>query len=92
MKRARKSAGRVVVLDSHERISAEKEQIEGRIRQRAFEISQSRGHQGREVDNWLSAESEIISMPPAELVERDTTYVVQMALAGVHPDDLEVVG
>ena len=91
MKRKPSSAGKLVVLENSDPIAAEKIQIENRIRQRAFEISQARGHAGREIEDWLSAESEIISVPPLELLEKDGTYTVQMALAGIRPDDVQVM-
>lgn len=91
MKRAPKFATNVELLDSNDRISDETEEIQSRVRQRAYEISQTRGHSGREVDDWLSAESEVISVPPAELSELDNVFRVQMALAGVNPADLRVM-
>ena len=43
MKRARKSAARVVVLENNDRISEETEEIQNRIRERALQLSQERG-------------------------------------------------
>jgi len=62
MKKQPRSAGKLVVCENSEPISVETQQIEDRIRQRAFEISQIRGHSGREMDDWLCAETEIISV------------------------------
>jgi len=91
MKRQTKSAGKLVVLENNDPISAEAEEIQNRIRDRAYELSLMRGHSGREVDDWLSAESEIISVPPAELVEKDGTFQVQLAIAGIDADDVHVM-
>jgi HSP20 family molecular chaperone IbpA len=91
MKTAMKSAGKLIVLDNDDPISLEIEDIEGRIRARAYELSMLRGHGGREVDDWVSAESEIISVPPAEMVERDDTFELRFAVAGINPDDLNVL-
>jgi HSP20 family molecular chaperone IbpA len=91
MKRSEKSAARLTALESNEQINAEMARIQERIRQRAYEISMSRGHAGREVDDWLSAESEIISVPPAEIIERDGAYYVRVAIAGVESQNLEVI-
>jgi len=91
MKRPAKSAGRLLVLEDSNAIHAETEQIQNRIRQRAFELSQARGHSGREVDDWLSAESEIVSVPPAEMIEKDGAYQLRFAIAGIRPDDLRVM-
>src|SRR5689334_22996009 len=68
MKRATKSAAKLVVVKNNDPISEETEQLQGRIRDRAYQLSRERGHAGREVDDWLTAESEIVSVPPAELI------------------------
>ena len=47
MKRATKSAAKLVVLENYDRISAETEEIRNRIRERAFPLSQERGPQRR---------------------------------------------
>ena len=46
MKRETKFPARLVVLDSNDPISAETEEIQSRIRERAYELSQERGHAG----------------------------------------------
>src|SRR5262245_35044110 len=69
MKRQSKPAGSVVVLENNDAIAAQAEEIQNRIRERAYELSQMRGHPGREMDDWLSAESDIISVPPMDIVE-----------------------
>ena len=91
MKRQVKSVGNVVFLENNDPISAETEQIQSRIRQRAYELSQERGHAGREVDDWCSAESEIISVPPVEVVEKNGEYHVQLAVAGIRPEAVTVM-
>ena len=73
MKRETKFPARLVVLNSDDPISAETEEIQSRIRERAYELSKERGHAGREVDDWLTAESEIISVPPVELSCRESS-------------------
>jgi HSP20 family molecular chaperone IbpA len=91
MKRQMKSAGKLVVLENNDPISAETEEIQSRIRERAYELSQMRGHAGREEEDWLSAESEIIFVPPAELIEKDGTFQVQLAVPGINADDVHVM-
>jgi HSP20 family molecular chaperone IbpA len=91
MKRASKSA-RLVVLDNKDPILAETDAIAGRIRQRAFEISQMRPHDAHERYDWLMAESEVISVPPVKVVEKDGMFEVKFAVAGgVRPDDVNVM-
>src|SRR5262245_33691928 len=91
MKRASKSAAKVVVLENSDPISAETEAIQSRIRQRAFEVSQTRPPDAHEIYDWIVAESEIVSVPPAELVERNGTFEVRFAVAGVNADDVNVM-
>jgi HSP20 family molecular chaperone IbpA len=90
MKRASKPA-KLVVLDNNDPILAETEAIQRRIRQRAFELSQTRPADAQELYDWKAAESEVISVPPVELVERDGMFDVRFAVAGVSPDDVNVM-
>jgi len=90
MKRDPKSA-KLIVLDNDESISAETEAIQSRIRQRAFELSTARPHDAQELYDWITAESEIISVPPAELLEKDGTFEVRFAVAGVDPNDVNLM-
>src|SRR3989442_1547832 len=87
----RASSGRLVVREDPEQIIVENEQVQARIRQRAYEISVSRGHAGREVEDWLAAESEIISVLPVELSEKADAFLVRIPVAGVDPEDIEVL-
>jgi HSP20 family molecular chaperone IbpA len=91
MKRATKSTPKLVVLEDDDQISSETEQVQERIRGRAFELSQQRGHTGREVEDWLTAESEIISVPPAELIERNGTFQVTLGILGLNLHDMRVL-
>jgi HSP20 family molecular chaperone IbpA len=91
MKKASKSA-KLVVLDNKEPIVAETDAIASRIRQRAFEISQTRPHDANERYDWLTAESEVISVPPVKVLERDGMFEVKFAVAGgVKADDVNVM-
>jgi HSP20 family molecular chaperone IbpA len=91
MKRATKSAPKLVVLENADLISTETEQLQERIRSRAFELSQERGHAGRDIDDWLTAESEIISVPPAELIEKNGTFQVTFGILGINLQDVRVL-
>ncbi|HYR86640.1 MAG TPA: Hsp20 family protein [Terriglobia bacterium] len=91
MKRQTKAAGKLDVLKNNDPISAETEDIQNRIRQRAYELSQIRGHSGREVEDWLSAESEIIFVPPVEMMEKGRLFQVQLAIPGINADDVHVM-
>jgi HSP20 family molecular chaperone IbpA len=65
--------------------------VQSRIRQRAFELSLNRNHAGREVDDWLTAESEVIVSPPVEVAEKAGEYIVRMAAPGIDPKHLTVI-
>jgi HSP20 family protein len=91
MKRQSKSAGSVVLLENNDAIAAQAEEIQNRIRERAYELSQMRGHPGREMEDWLSAESDIISVPPMDIVEKDEAFKVQIATPGVEPSDVQIM-
>ena len=91
MKRSAKSAGKLVVLGNNDPIFAEIEAIQERIRQRAFELSQHRPHDAQERYDWERAESEILSVPPAELIEKNGQFELKFAAPGVNPDDMSVM-
>src|SRR5437867_924193 len=90
MKRA-KSAVKLVVLDNSDPISAETLAVHKRIRQRAFELSEERAPDAQERFDWITSESEIISVPLVELVEKNGKYELTFAVPGVHPDDVNVL-
>src|SRR5215471_12990888 len=91
MKRAPKSTPKLVVLENPNPILAETEAIQERIRQRAYVLSQTRPPDAHEIYDWILAESEIISVPPVELTEKGDVFEVRFAVAGVNPDDVNVM-
>src|SRR4051794_12287609 len=91
MNRAPKPAAKLLILDNSDRIFAETEAMQNRIRQRAFELSLSRPHDAAELYDWIAAESEIMSVPPAEVIEKDGMFEVRFAAAGLNPDDTNVM-
>lgn len=71
-------------------IFEEVEKVADQIRVRAFNLFRNRGFsEGRDLDDWLTAEREIC-WPAAELVEEDDEFEVKIALAGFEPRDIEV--
>jgi HSP20 family molecular chaperone IbpA len=90
MKKGSKAA-KLVVLDNNDPILAETDAIASRIRQRAFELSQTRPQDAHERYDWLTAESEVISVPPVKVIEKDGVFEVKFAVAGVKPDDVNVM-
>ena len=91
MKRATKSGAKLLLFENDDSMLAHTQKIQERIRQRAYELSQERGHSGRDVDDWLTAESEIITVPPAELIEKGDAFQVRMAIVGIDLEDMRVM-
>jgi HSP20 family protein len=69
----------------------EMNEIQDRITRRAYEIfERNRGSFGGELDNWLQAEQELLWKPSIELREKDGELLLQAALSGVDPKDVEI--
>jgi HSP20 family protein len=67
------------------------EAIQQQITERAFEFFNRRGGSvGRALDDWLAAERETIWKPPVEVVEKDGEFLVEAAIAGVPPKEMDV--
>ena len=45
---------------------------------------------GKDLDNWLAAERELIWKPAIELTEKNNQFEVKIVVAGVDPKDLKV--
>ena len=90
MKRAPKSAN-VVVLDTEDPIIAENEALQEKIRYRAWELSHARPHDAHALYDWLKAQSEMLSVPPVRIVEKDNMFDIKFAVAGVDPNDVKVI-
>src|SRR6185369_1329509 len=70
----------------------EMESIATRIRARAHELFQQRGAEpGRELDDWLEAERQLMWMPNTELVEKEREFQARIDIAGVEPKDIRLV-
>jgi HSP20 family molecular chaperone IbpA len=64
--------------------------LSDRIRERAYEIFQSRGTDGREMDDWLQAEHDLIFAPESELLEKDGRYEIRVAAPGFKATETNV--
>jgi len=61
------------------------------VRERAFALFSRRGGQpGHELEDWVTAEREVLGWPVAELKERNGSYEVDVTLPGFSPKDIEV--
>jgi len=65
--------------------------IHSRIAARAYEIYEGRGYvHGRDAEDWLLAESEILQNVPAEIAETETQLTVRAGAPGFTENELEV--
>ena len=61
------------------------------IRQRAFELFQSRnGGNGSDLEDWLQAERDVVWSPISELIEDEKEFKARIALPGFDAKDLQV--
>jgi len=62
-----------------------------RIMRRAYEIFERNGGMfGREFENWMQAERELLWKPALELSEKDGQFQLEVAVSGVEPKDIEI--
>src|SRR5215475_4244019 len=67
------------------------EEINNRIMCRAYDIFASNGGIfGKDLDNWLAAERELLWKPAIELREKDNEFLVDIAVPGIDAKDLEI--
>jgi HSP20 family protein len=63
----------------------------GDVRRRAFELFEKRGSSaGNDLDDWLSAEHEVLGWPKAQLAEGKDAFEIQLTLPGFEARDIEV--
>jgi len=71
-------------------VFAEMEELLGRIRERAYELAALRGFtEGHALDDWLVAEREFC-WPASEFIDEEDRYVLEIALAGFEPGEIEL--
>ncbi len=65
--------------------------LSDRIRQRAYELFESRGRgDGSALNDWLQAENDLVLIPESDLIEKDGQFRLQIAVPGFDPKDIEV--
>ena len=76
------------IVDS---ISEDMEQIQNRIRVRAYEKFLDRSDRSTgELEDWLAAERELISILAASIREEDNRLIAQIEISNIKPKDLEI--
>ena|SRR5688572_1732014 len=74
-----------------ESISELERAVRNRIQERAYQLAEADGmKEGQEHENWLAAEREITWQSLLELTERSNEFVLQLAVPGVDPQDLDI--
>jgi len=69
----------------------EVERMFDQIRRRAYGLFEWRGRgEGRDVDDWLTAEREMLWSPPAELTEKENAYQARIAAPGFDAHEIKV--
>src|SRR5262245_1220095 len=72
------------ILDEIERLNQQ-------VMLRAYEIfSGSGGETGKELENWLAAERELVWKPAIELREKNREFLINIAVPGIDPGDVSV--
>ena len=74
-----------------ETLLQEIEQIQKRITERAYDLFRNRGAAlGTALNDWVAAERQTIWKPPVEVCQKDNQCVIEAALAGVEPRQLDI--
>jgi HSP20 family protein len=69
----------------------EMDRTRDRIMRRAFDIfNMNGGTFGRDIEDWLEAERELVWKPSIELEEKDNEFRLQIAVPGVDPKDIDI--
>ena len=59
---------------------------------RAYEIfSGNGGIFGKDIEDWLQAERELVWKPAIELEEKENEFLLQVAAPGIDPKDIDIV-
>jgi HSP20 family molecular chaperone IbpA len=66
--------------------------INGRIRERAFELFEKSGEaRGNDSENWIRAEEEVLQIPQSKIGEQDGSIVLHVTIEGHHEQPLKVI-
>ncbi len=72
-------------------IREEADRIRAQIAERAYELAARRGYApGRELEDWLLAESQLVWKPELRLEEHPQAFVMKFRLPGVRAEDLRL--
>jgi HSP20 family protein len=80
-----------VAIRKTQSILDEWKEMQNHVMHRAYDIFERNGHPfGQDLEHWLQAEQELLWKPAIELQETDGHFVVEAAVSGVDPKDVNV--
>jgi HSP20 family molecular chaperone IbpA len=79
-----------VAVRSTDSVAADLDAMHQRIAARAEQLHDRHGAGDRPIDEWLAAERELVWRAPIEVHLTDGAYVVEAAIAGVKPRQIEI--
>ena len=83
--------GELVAIRKSKSVFDEIDRMHDRIMRRAYDIFTSNGGLfGKDIDDWMQAERELVWRPAVELTEKDDTFYLEVAAPGVDPKELDV--
>ena len=66
--------------------------INGRIRERAFELFEKSGEaRGNDSENWIRAEEELLQIPQWKIDEQDGSILLHITIEGHHEQPVKVI-
>ena len=81
----------LVPIRKSKSIFDEVERMRDRIMRRAYDIFTSNGgFFGKDIDDWLHAERELVWKPAIELSEKDDQFRLELAAPGVDPKNIDI--
>jgi HSP20 family protein len=83
--------GDVVPIRKSKSIFDEVERMQDRIMRRAYDIFTSNGSPfGRDFEDWMQAERELVWKPAVELTEKDDEFRLELAAPGIDPKNIDI--
>ena len=81
----------LVPIRKSKSIFDEVERMRDRIMRRAYDIFTSNGGLfGRDTEDWMQAEQELVWTPAIELTEKDDEFRLELAAPGVDPKNIDI--
>jgi HSP20 family protein len=81
----------LVPIRKSKSIFDEIDRMHDRVMRRAYDIFTSNGGLfGKDFDDWMQAERELVWRPAVDLTEKDDTLYLEVAAPGVDPKELDV--